>query len=100
MTTYDSLTNPYMSFGVITGLGGRDSSNVNWKDSIEPVLMNGEKLMKVHVVRSRPLADSALGRALEYRARVVDLLQKRIEVSLYLRSFALPFAEQSELITD
>lgn len=86
-----------MSFVDITGLGGRDSSHVNWKDAKEPVLMNGEKLIKVHVVRSRPLADSSLARALGYRARVVDLLQKRIEVSVFLLSFALPFAEQSDL---
>ena len=41
-----------------------------------------EKLIRVLVVRSRPLADSALSRALAYRARVVELLQARIEVSI------------------
>lgn len=40
--------------------------------------------MRVHVVRSRPLADRALTRALEYRGCAVDLLQKRIEVHAFL----------------
>lgn len=45
-------------------------------------MFGNEKLMRVLVVRSRPLADSALSRALAYRARVVELLQARIEVSI------------------
>ena len=46
-------------------------------------MSGNEKLIRVLVVRSRPLADSALSRALAYRARVVELLQARIEVSIY-----------------
>lgn len=65
------------------GLGGRDSVDVNWKDGKQPAVSGNEKLMRVHVVRSRPLADSALSRALAYRARVVELLQARIEVSIH-----------------
>lgn len=53
---------------------------MNWKGAKAPELKSNERLTRVHVVRSRPLADSALARALAYRARVVDLLQKRIEV--------------------
>jgi hypothetical protein len=56
---------------------------VNWKDGKEPAVSGNEKLIRVLVVRSRPLADSALSRALAYRARVVELLQARIEVSIY-----------------
>lgn len=51
------------------------------------MLYSQEKLVRVHVVRSRPLADSALTRALAYRGRVVDLLQKRIEVLFLFFSF-------------
>ena len=65
---------------MITGLGGGVAAHVNWKESKQPVLVGSEKLVRVIVVRSHPLADSALTRALEYRGRVVDLLQKRIEV--------------------
>ncbi len=55
---------------------------MNWKDGKEPAVSGTEKLIRVLVVRSRPLADSALSRALAYRARVVELLQARIEVSI------------------
>ena len=65
---------------------------VKWKDAKVPELKSDERLMRVHVVRSRPLADSALARALEYRARVVDLLQKRIEVIAFRNLlFSSPF---------
>ena len=56
---------------------------MSWKDAKDPELKINEKLIRVHVVRSRPLADSSLARALAYRANVVDLLQKRIEVTSY-----------------
>ena len=72
------------------GLGERHhSSMIHWKDSKEPKLGVNEKITRVLVVRSRPLANSALTRAMAYRARVVDLLQTRIEVLLVLSLFRI-----------